>query len=285
MAHWSEIDFLPPRYREQHVQRKNFYWRVVVLVAYLALLAVGSVAQRSRMTRLQSDLARAKQELTQAQLLEVQVTHAQQQLSRQRAAAELITYLQHPWPRSQVLAAILPRVPESIHLTELRLYPLAEKAAAAPFWQRQSPGKKEKDAPPPLPATADLQRLLEERNRMLTVVQLNGVAQNQASLHQFLQQLAQDELFAAVELLSIESQRSENNPAGCVFEVCLELKPGYGERRPPQRSTAGAGHSQQVSLAGAGHPQREAMANEADLSVHLASCRILTAAISQRGVQ
>lgn len=240
MTAWNEIDFLPPRYREQHAQRKNFLWRVVVLGAYLGLLAMGSVAQRARLGKLQNELAQSQQQLAEAQQISVQLEYAEQQLSRDRAAAQLVTYLQHPWPRTQVLAAILPRVPESIYLTELRLYPLAQQSSATPFWQRQAADKKDKDKPPPPPAMADLERLREERANTVTVVQLNGVAHDQAVLHAFLQQLAEDELFAAVELLSIESLRNDNNKHGCAFEVCLKLRHGYGEKRPATPSTAAA---------------------------------------------
>lgn len=239
MTAWNEIDFLPQRYREQHVQRKNFLWRVVVLGAYLGLLAMGSVAQRARLHRLQGELVQAQQQLAEAQQLSVQLEYTEQQLSRDRAAAQLVTYLQHPWPRTQILAAILPRVPESIYLTELRLYPLAQQSST-PFWQRQSTDKKDKDKPAPPPALADLQRLREERATTVTVVQLNGVAQDQAVLHAFLQHLAEDELFAAVELLSIESLRSDANIQGCAFEVCLKLRPGHGEKQPAASSTAGS---------------------------------------------
>ena len=238
MTGWNEIDFLPPRYREQHAQRKNFLWRVVVLGAYLGLLAMGSVAQRARLGKLQAELTQSQQQLADAQQLAVQLASTEQQLSRERAAAQLVTYLHHPWPRTQVLAAILPRVPESIYLTELRLYPLAQQASATPFWQRQAAEKKDKDKPPPPPATADLERLREERAATVTVVQLNGVAHDQAVLHAFLQRLAEDELFAAVELLSIESLRNDNNKHGCAFEVCLKLRPGHGEKRPANASTA-----------------------------------------------
>jgi len=250
---WNEIDFLPPRYREQHVQRKNFLWRVVVLGAYLGLLAMGSVAQRARLYRLQGELVQAQQQLADAQQLSVQLEYTEQQLSRDRAAAQLVTYLQHPWPRTQVLAAILPRVPESIYLTELRLYPLAQQSSATPFWQRQANDKKDKDKPAPPPALADLQRLRDERAATVTVVQLNGVAHDQAVLHAFLQHLAEDELFAAVELLSIESLRNDANIQGCAFEVCLKLRPGHGEKQPAAPRTADSVRPDAIAAASAEH--------------------------------
>jgi len=237
---WNEIDFLPPRYREQHVQRRNFLWRVVVLGAYLGLLALGSVAQRAKLGNLQAELAQAQQQLTEAQQYAAQLAQTEQRLSRDRAAAQLVTYLQHPWPRTQVLAAILPRVPDSIYLTELRLYPLAQQSSSTPFWQRPTADRKDQDQPPAPPALADRQRLREERSAIITVVQINGVAHDQAVLHTYLQRLAEDELFSAVELISIESLRDDGNIQGCAFEVCLKLRPGYGEKQPAASRTAGS---------------------------------------------
>ncbi len=234
MTTWDQIDFLPPRYREQHAKRRNMVGRLLVLAAYVGLLAAGSVVQRARRAEAAAQLARAQHEVLAAQALSQELAAWQQRLLAERACAELITYLEHPWPRTQLLAAILPQLPESIHLSELRVFVSAESQRGGAFWQQASLGGKAEKDPPPEPAGVDLARLRTERDAAATYIHLSGIAQEQGTLHSFLHQLSRDELFAALELISIESLRSGAEFQGWEFQARIKLKPGYGQTGGPQ---------------------------------------------------
>ncbi len=232
MTTWEQIDFLPPRYREQHAQRKNFVWRVLVLGAYVGLLVLGSVVQRARLAEANRELADAKQQVANAQLLSHELIHWQQRLEQQRAAAELITYLEHPWPRTQLIKAILPQLPATIHLNELQVQTSSE-SSGQPSWQPPTAGGAEKKSPAH-PAAMDLQQLRRERDAAATFVQLKGLAQDQAALHAFLHELSDDPFFAAVDLISAESLRGSGPLSGFEFQARIRLKAGYGQPGGPQ---------------------------------------------------
>ena len=233
MTTWEQIDFLPSRYREQQAQRLNFVWRLLILCAYVGLLAVGSMVQRSRRTDAKLDLTRAKQKVAQAEALSNELATWQQRLKKQRTAAELIAYLQHPWPRTQILAAVLPKLPRSIHLNELRVQAVNEAGANVPAWQQPNRSGKEETKTPVEPPAMDLAQLQRERDAAATYIYLLGCAQNQNELHEFLHLLTGDKLFASVELISVESLRAERELQGYEFQARIKLRPGYGQAGGP----------------------------------------------------
>src|SRR4051794_32813660 len=102
----KNIDFLPPRYRERRHQRRAFAWEIGVVASFGVLIAMTALWQFNQYWRVSGQLAALEGRHQEA--LATQATHQQLQtrLAEASEAAELYIYLEHPWPRTQVLHAI-----------------------------------------------------------------------------------------------------------------------------------------------------------------------------------
>jgi hypothetical protein len=236
----KEIDFLPARYREQHAQRKKQFWRLVVVAAYAALLCAAAWTHTSRRRQLEAQVKAAAVQHAAVSVQGEQLARLQEELRQVQAEAELYTYLRHPWPRTQILAAIVSLLPKSAQLEELRLQrQQAIDPAAAMLRDRAraaaaNPGEAKPDTRPL--ARRDLEALQEIIDESNVAVSLAGVTTDEAALHIYLGQLGDDPLFAKVELVSLE--RMEGKQGVSRFRARAMVVPGYGQPRGPQRGTA-----------------------------------------------
>jgi hypothetical protein len=229
-----DVDFLPAEYRQHRARRRVQPWRMAVVVAFLALVAAAASSQLHRRRQLQSDLAALAPQREVIEEQNAQLAGMQAALGEARARAELITYLRHPWPKTQVLDSLLAPMPGEIALERLEVF--SEPAGPEPAAGRPSAveRKAEQQAAAKLPpAGLDLQRLRGECDRSRTVVALAGVTSDGAALHRYLGELGRTYLFSKVELRSIEAE----TPAGgerLRFEAMLIVRPGYGQPGGPE---------------------------------------------------
>src|SRR5688572_30595525 len=97
----AEIDFLPARYREDRAQRKQEFWRLVVLGVYAGLLCLAAYTQRLQRHRIEGELKAADRMQASVVAQSDQLAALENELARTEAQAELYTFLRHPWPRTQ----------------------------------------------------------------------------------------------------------------------------------------------------------------------------------------
>jgi Tfp pilus assembly protein PilN len=230
----NEIDFLPDRLRvtrREHKTRR--LWYVGVAFCVLAL-AVASSLQFATRRRLTADLEVANAAYDSAQRDLLRLARAQAELAVAHDEAELLTYVRHPWPRTQIIAALLRPLPEAVSLTELRIG--RESAVQTNLGQFQPevgvgapPGADKRT-----PARRDLERLRKSTDEQRTVAMLNGHAADGAALHRYLHELGRTPLFVGVELGSLESNAETDGKTR--FEVRLIVRPGHGQsdgHKPP----------------------------------------------------
>jgi Tfp pilus assembly protein PilN len=219
-----EIDFLPSEYRESHARRKGATRRVLLLVVLGAALAAAALFQHREQRRLRAELARLEPAKAQGAAIQMEIDRMQADLRAAQAEAELLTYLRHPWPRTQILAALLAPLPDEITFEELQIVreTASRRAVAPPAESREGA------APSGLPvATLDLNRLRDEVDGRETLVSISGTASDSQSLHRYLAELDKVDLFARTELVAIET--SEIDPQRLRFSVTVTMRPGYGQ--------------------------------------------------------
>ena len=232
----SEIDFLPSQYREQHTQRKNQAWRVVVVVAFAALCAAGMYAQRAHRQRLESKLVftRAKYDQALQRMDELQKLNSE--LTSLRAEASLVNYLRRPWPRTRILSAVLEPVPESVLLMEVQIHYLAGERSG---FVRERPSRQtrrgKEEGPEPHPALEDLEQFRREGDLQQCVVSISGWARQHFHLHDYLDQISQRDLVQRVELLDVEtSDLGQEDDERVRFSARVTVIPAYGQPGGPQ---------------------------------------------------
>lgn len=237
----KKIDFLPPRFREENDQRKRVFWRGVAVVfsALMMSIAVAAKYQQLRMADGRLEITRSRYD---AALIEAQkLGDLNGQLAVLDADAELLVYLRHAWPRTQVLAAVLPRVPDSVRLRRLRVAREGEPQAQTAVSLRdpvRAAADAEAGAPQLSPAHSDLAALRQELDAAATVVILEGTTDDMVALNGYLGQLSDSALIRRAELESIESL-AEELPGRSSFRARLTLSPGYGQPGGPDQLAGG----------------------------------------------
>lgn len=226
----KNIDFLPPRYRERHQQRRAFAWEVAVVAFFGVLIAAAVLWQINQRWRVGRQLAAIENEYQQA----IEMGQTQQQLQTRLAvaseAAELYLYLQHPWPRTQVLHPIESCLPEDMSLTDVEL--IYEATAPPPALDDAELAKLS-------PLQRDLAQLRREADHRVAVVKIAGTTDDASQVYHFAQRLGQLPPLASVKLESAENQ-GDQSLQRTGFRLRGVLKPGYCQPGGPERTLAEA---------------------------------------------
>jgi hypothetical protein len=155
------------------------------------------------------------------------------QILRTQKEAELFTYLRHPWPQTQLLAAVTEPITDSVVLTELRI----GRQFDAPLRRRETRSGAERDGEPADSAATlaeqDLVQLRQACDERSVVIHLVGVTTDAADLHSYMGHLRAKDLFLKAELSSMESHASDEDQLKVSFRAKLLVRPGYGQPHGP----------------------------------------------------
>ncbi len=235
------IDFLPEQYHRRRARRQSKPWLALVSVAFVCLVALAAGAQYRDYHRLQAERDQLEPQYQQALAQKSRLDALQKELQTVQAEAALLAYLRHPWPRTQLLHAILSSFPDEITLTRLVISgeTLGPKTAQKP----QTPTAGVKDAVVALSAAEhDLTHLRDRADSVQTVIRMAGTTTDTGALHRYLGALADNPLFSKAELEAIESHE-RGTTGDMLFEATLVVHPGYGQpggpTEPPTETLAG----------------------------------------------
>lgn len=231
-----DIDFLPAEYRQQHAQRKRQVWQVLVAVLFAGLIGLGVFSQHLRRRQLQAELAATEQLRQEAARQNDDLAELQSRLQVAQADADLFTYLCHPWPRTQILDALLAPLPDEITFRKLAIEVVAP-AGQTPAERRSRTDKKtEEETLAKLPpATQDLKQLREDFDPRQTIVTIVGATTDSAKLHAYIGRLNRAYLFQKAEVDRIEKSTSDPEAAE-TFSATIIVRPGYAQPGGPTAS-------------------------------------------------
>jgi len=246
LANLDQLDFLPEQYRQRGQRRRAYIWRGTVGGLFGLFFATTAFLQHNHHASVSAKLAEVEAQYTEAIAHNARFAEVQNQLRVHRTTAQLLTFLRHPWPRTQILAAVVEPLPESITLTEWHIrrdvkQQLAPPAHVPPHAQ-PADGK-------PAPAdhatrrANDFKQLLIEHGDARHVVHLTGYATEVTELHEYLARLNANRLFVKVDLNSIEHRPSDSSGdawAGMhLFTVQATLRGGHGQCAPIKPAAPG----------------------------------------------
>lgn len=225
----KNIDFLPDIYRQRAAALRARLWWGMLVVMFGMTLGATAIGQQllRRSVQLQLDALEPRHLASQEQVRKLSDLHAKDQQEGELAA--LITYLDHPWPRTQLLAEIVRPLPPTVRLTELSLVqneqvaPVGEADAGAPA------GTPEEEAAKKLPpAVHDLTELRKLHDRRETIIEITGQVQDVAPLHGYVAALGRSPLVARARLKSIESAAAEEGQRTTRFTGAVLIRPCHG---------------------------------------------------------
>ena len=226
----QQVDFLPVHLHEEYARRRSQAWRILVVCAFAAALPTASLYQYRMRLAVDRQLAEIdnyyKESIADQQRLE-QLTSM---MAVETATAQLAVYLQHSWPQTQILAAVVEPLPAAMSLEEIVVR--RQQAPRAGLQREEDAGKRK--AVSLLPAAEDLETLRQQEQGTL-VVQLNGLTTSNRQLHSYLSRLGQHPLFIRVDLGSIEREPvPEGGQSVARFEALLYVRPRHSSLDSPE---------------------------------------------------
>jgi hypothetical protein len=224
----KSIDFLPDVYRQREsLRRARMWWMAVVMLFGGAILsaAMGQAWIRHSVVEQLDALA---PEFAAAQARVQELAALQTQVARTGQEAGLYTFLQNPWPRTQLLAEIVRPLNDTIRLTRLALTEEEIAKSVLPLPSRND--KQAEDAAAKAsPAEKDLALMDEEANRRQTAIEIEGQTAAVSQLHEYVSQLSHSPLIASATIKSLEAATS-NEQRQTRFTLRLIVRPGYCQR-------------------------------------------------------
>lgn len=229
----GEIDFLPEHFRRQHAERHFQPWRILAVCMAAGLVIAAAAGQSRQRAELDAELAGLQTGYQQALKQQDQLVRLQGQMQHARTAAELFTYLEFPWPRSQLLAALAGMLPEQITFDEIHIHTRTEQGAAP--LQRRSRAEAAQSAEQTAklhPAAQDLAQLRAQWDQARLAVVVAGTTTDSMALHRYLAALAEYPLIEDAELDSMETLTG-GQQSRVQFQATLMVRPGYGQPNGP----------------------------------------------------
>jgi hypothetical protein len=250
-----DVDFLPPKYRDLSA-RRNIKLSRFVVVGAIAVALVGAALMQLHMRRqLTAEIESVMPLHNTAELHSRDLKATQEQLDNKSKLAQLVTYLQHPWPRTQLLAAVIEPLPESMSLDQISISKLKldVKKAATKTTRRKRKTKTraqaEAEADKLTPAQRDLKHLRMLSDASHTVIIVTGRTSDRAALYYYLARLGESDLIIKAELQSLETasdrrssgrrQASANHepPSTAKFVARLVIERGHGQVDPANENS------------------------------------------------
>jgi len=228
-----EIDFLPPRYREENKQRRVNTWRLAMVGIFLAGVGVAVAATYRGEAALQAEVASLDAAYRNTEVLGSRLAHLQQILEQQRSRATMFAYIQHPWPRTQILAALLEPLPAEITVTQIALTRERKAATDAASQERPRSGDAEPaaDTASHPAAKRDLDKLREQYDNTAVVVLLAGTTSDVGALHAYLSHVSSAPLIEHAELKSVQALGAAGIAA---FQARVSIRPAHGQPDGPR---------------------------------------------------
>jgi hypothetical protein len=218
------IDFLPEHYRERRKQRRVRWWWALIVCMFGGIVAVTASLQWLNVQRIKRELQLLETQCAAFRQLDQQLLEIETKVSALSHSANLYTFLKHPWPKTQVLAAIAKPLPQELQLSSVRI---TESLVAKPI-KPASPESQVAEPPPaPHPAVADLRQLHDAHESQRLVVVVEGSAKEVEALHSYLESLARHPLIAEARLNSMETRKFETHSL-VVFQLQLTITAGHG---------------------------------------------------------
>ena len=234
----KNIDFLPESYNRQRALRHARHCWLGVGILFGLLISATASGQWILRRTLEAQVRSIEPQyaIAQQRQAEMQQLKQAEKLTEERAA--LYSYLEYPWPKTQLLAGIAQPLPASVQLISLRMLEQTEAASAVRGGDGDTnhtagEGEKPKEITP-LSLLADLRR---EHDPRRTILELSGETDSAKDLHEYVEALAKSPLFTSASLKGLTQVNESSAKKVSKFEIRVVVVPGYGQPGAPAKKT------------------------------------------------
>ncbi|MHC2066832.1 hypothetical protein ACYFX5_05135 [Bremerella sp. T1] len=217
-----EIEFLPKKYREKRKRDTSHISRLLLLVVVAAGMSVMLLYQLASLHSVNHQLAEVEEHHERVSKLMQEVELKRIEVAQKRHHANLLTFLDHPFPKSQVIATIANPLPVEITITRIQLAtPISQVKNSRPATE------KGKAAPQGHPMELDLKQLLGETSQRRCVIELEGTTDDTSCLYTFLAELHQADIVESAKIESIDPQVKADGREFSNFTAHIKIKRGH----------------------------------------------------------
>lgn len=231
------IEFLPPEYRHKQALHRAKLWWLTIAVLFGTGIGLTAITQYGLRLQLQQQVAQFDREFQIATVRRAELEATQKRLQDADHEVALYTYLRHPWPKSQILAAIVAPLPSGIRLTEFHT---SQEVGIPGSTSNVNTTTVSVDANMAAVGNSfelDMKALRAASDAHPLYLTIQGTATTSDELHAYVAQLHKHRLFSKVELQSVEAQRISTGPSLTQFQIQVQLLPGLGQPGGPHEQT------------------------------------------------
>ncbi|MFN3151616.1 hypothetical protein [Bremerella sp.] len=218
----DEIEFLPKKYREKRKSHNFQVSRLLLIVVIVASMSAVLLYQLAALHSVHREVAMLDEKHSKVMQLMQDVERRRVEVAVKRHHARLLTFLDHLYPKSQVIAAIANPLPAEITLTRLQVS--VEQIAAA---NAKPASEKGKATPQGHPMELDLKQLIDETKSRRYTVEVEGTTDDTSCLYTFLASLHQAEIIESATIESIDPQQRSDGSEFSNFTAHVKFKRGY----------------------------------------------------------
>ncbi|MEW4562781.1 hypothetical protein AB1K70_09655 [Bremerella sp. JC770] len=218
----DEIEFLPKKYREKRKSHNFQVSRLLVVVVMVAGMSAVLLYQLAALHAVNRQVAALEEPHERVMQLMQEVERQRAEVAIKRHHAKLLTFLEHPYPKSQVISAIASPLPSEITITRLQV--TVEQTAGA---NNKAPSEKGKKAPQGHPMELDLKQLVDEAKSRRCTVEVEGTTDDTSCLYTFLASLHQAEIIESAKIESIDPHQNSDGTEFSNFTAHVKIKRGY----------------------------------------------------------
>jgi Tfp pilus assembly protein PilN len=232
------IDFLPDIYRQREALRRARIWWAVVVMIFGGAIGASSLAQAWLRHGLLQQLDSLSADYAAAQSQVQELSNLQTQIVRAGHEASLYTFLENPWPRTQLLAEVVGPLPSEIRLTKISIVEEELSKSAIQVGPRNTKAEEEAAAKASAPEK-DLSRLQEDISRRQTAIDIEGYTSDVPKLHEYVAELSRSSLILSATPKSLEASNTAEK-SRTRFTLRLIVRPGYSQRAEAMATTPGS---------------------------------------------
>lgn len=215
----QSIDFLPEKYKQRRIRKRVGVLRVGIFSIVFLCVCGTALFQLVRLGSLKLEIARLEADYTRVTGFQKKILELESKNQTQVNQAQLLTFLRHPWPTSQIMNLVAESKTESLYLSEMRIYRQSEPNQKNFLREEQDSDKEILPA-----AMQDLKELQQQIRDQETVIRLSGICNETTELYDYLSKLNHSSLVRRAIVDSVEPITGALDTQSSRFEILVYLK-------------------------------------------------------------
>ncbi|PHS16987.1 MAG: hypothetical protein COA78_03335 [Blastopirellula sp.] len=214
----QSIDFLPEKYKQRRIRKRVGFLRIGIFSIIVLCVCGTALFQLVRLGSLKLEIASLEAEYSKVTEIQKNILELESKNQTQINQAQLLTFLRHPWPSSQIMSLVAETKTESLYFNEMRVFRQSETKKKALFPEDKDTNKDKLPA-----AVQDLLELQKDLRGKEIVINISGICNDTTQLYDYLSKLNQSDLVHRAIVDSVEPITGISDIQNSRFEIIVYL--------------------------------------------------------------